>query len=166
MRSLNCGALVAALFLLTIGFRAAGAAKAAIFDVRRPTVVAFYPPVSDSDRDDPDADEALSNFQYYADEVRAPLRHAGVDFHEVYARSFSIRVRGKIIEFRTARKDDVGYYFIAPGKKAHVEYGIMTDDDLLSAAHDYFGIPIPDKSESNARELPPLIFLQSLITRH
>lgn len=34
---------------------------------------------------------------------------------------------------------DVGYYFISPGKQPRVEYGVMTDDDLLHAAKEHFG---------------------------
>jgi hypothetical protein len=39
-------------------------------------------------------------------------------------------------------KIGVGYFFIAPGKEPHVEYGVMTDADLLDAARKYFGIAI------------------------
>jgi hypothetical protein len=36
-------------------------------------------------------------------------------------------------------KVDVGYYLVAPGRKPRVEYGVMTDADLLQVADEYFG---------------------------
>jgi hypothetical protein len=32
---------------------------------------------------------------------------------------------------------------MAPGKKAHIEHNVMTDEDILDAAQKYFGIVIP-----------------------
>jgi hypothetical protein len=138
------------------GFRADAAVKAPpAFIVKGPTVVAFFPPVSDAElADDADLSETLSDFQYYADEVRGPFKKAGISFHETYTRSFTVRLKTRAITFRTTRRKDVGYYFIAPGKKPQVEYDVMTDEDLLDVAHDYFGIPLPDDSQEVARELP------------
>jgi hypothetical protein len=154
MRPLLCGAVAVVLLVLTLGFRDAGATGAPVFIVRTRTVVAFFAPVSDRDLDDEDTNEDLSDFQYYDDEVRAPFKKAGIELHETYTRSFSVRLKGKVLEFRTTRNNDVGYYFIVPGKKPHVEYGVMTDQDLLDVAHDYFGIPVPDDSQDLARALP------------
>jgi hypothetical protein len=39
--------------------------------------------------------------------------------------------------------NDAGYYFIAPGKKPHVEHGVMTDEDLVDVARKYFALKIP-----------------------
>jgi hypothetical protein len=128
---------------LTIGARASTTARPPSFQIRKPTIIAFFPPVSDKDLDDdPDTGDALDDFQSSADEVRGPLKKAGVDFEETYTRSFTVHVDAKTIVFRVG-KDDVGYYFIAPGKKPHIEYGVMTDEDILSEAHEYFGVAIP-----------------------
>jgi hypothetical protein len=113
------------------------------FVIHRPTIVAFFPPVTRSDLDsDEDTNEALSDFQFCAGEVRAPLRNAGIDFLDADAPSFRIRIGTKVHIFHTG-KISVGYYFIAPGKKAHVEYGVMTDAGLLDVARKYFGVAIP-----------------------
>jgi hypothetical protein len=155
MRVLILGtiAAVASLSVVQLGAAGAVAKTPTVFIVRGPTVVAFFPPVSDSELDsDADLNETLSDFQYYADEVRGPFKRAGIEFHETYTRSFLIRMTGKAITFRATRKNDVGYYFIAPGKKPHVEYDVMTDEELLDVAHDYFGIAIPDDSQDVARE--------------
>jgi hypothetical protein len=154
MRPLLCGTIALVVLLPTVGFREAGAVNAPVFTVRTRTVVAFFAAVSDQDLEDEDTNEDLSDFQFYDDEVRAPFKKAGIELHETYTRSFSIRLKGKVLEFRTTRNNDVGYYFIAPGKKPHVEYGVMTDEDLLDVAHNYFGIPVPDDSQDMALRSP------------
>jgi hypothetical protein len=104
------------------------------------TIVAFFPPVSDAKlQKDADTNEALADFQLYATRVREPLKNAGVEFHELYTRSFRVRVGKAVTTFRPA-KVDVGYYFVVPGKKPRIEYGVMTDADLLQVANEYFGV--------------------------
>jgi hypothetical protein len=156
MRVLISGAIATALLLMAAEFRAGAVAKAPpVFNVTSPTVIAFFPPVSDSELDkDDDLNDSLSDFQYYDDEVRTPFKKAGIELHETYTRAFSIRLKSRLIKFRTTQKSDVGYYFIAPGKKPHVEYDVMTDEDLLDVAHDYFGIPVPDDSQDVAQTVP------------
>jgi hypothetical protein len=111
--------------------------------VHHATIVAFFPPVTRAELDsDEDNNEALSDFQFYTGKARAPLQQAGIDLREVDARSFSIRVGKEIRIFRTG-KIGIGYYFIAPGRKPHVEYNVMADEDILEAAHKYFRIAIP-----------------------
>ena len=48
---------------------------------------------------------------------------------------------GKAVTTFSATKDDVGYYLTVPGKKPHIEYGVMTDADLLQVANEYFEGP-------------------------
>lgn len=110
-----------------------------IFDIQRPTIVAFFPPVTQSELSrDTGTNEALADFQLYATQARRPLEEAGVDFKVAYARSFRVRLGETIKTFRPA-KGGCGYYFVAPGAKPRVEYGVMTDPDLLQAANKYFG---------------------------
>jgi hypothetical protein len=102
--------------------------------------VAFFEPVTQAKlAKDPDTNEALADFQLYASSVRAPLRKAGIEFHELYARSFRLRVGNQLTTFRPV-KEDVGYYLVEPGKKPRIEYGVITDADLLQVANEYFGI--------------------------
>jgi hypothetical protein len=118
----------------------AAAGKQPIVIVRGPTVVAFFEPVTQAKLEkDPHTNESLADFQLYARSVRAPLGKAGIEFHELYAHSFRLRVGNELTTFRPV-KADVGYYLVAPGKKPHVEYGVMTDADLLQVANEYFGI--------------------------
>jgi len=103
------------------------------------TIVAFFPPVTDAElQKNPDANKTLGDFQTYASRVREPLKRAGITFHELYVHSFRVRVGKSVTSFRPA-KVDVGYYFITPGKEPRIEYGVMTDTDLLQVAADYFG---------------------------
>jgi len=103
--------------------------------ITRPTIVAFFPPVN-SDASDSDTNEALADFQIYTARVRRPLRSRGIEFRELYVHSLRIRVGTSVSTFRP--KVYVGYYFIAPGRKPRVEYGVHTDDELLEIANEYF----------------------------
>ncbi len=116
------------------------AEKQPVVVVRGPTIVAFFEPVTQAELEkDPDLNETFADFQLYATSVRAPLRKAGIGFHELYAHSFRLRVGNRLTTFR-AIKGDVGYYLIAPGKKPRIEYGVITDSDLLQVANAYFGV--------------------------
>jgi hypothetical protein len=107
--------------------------------VRGPTVVAFFPPMTEAElQKDPDANETLSDFQVYSARIREPLRKLGIDYNELYVRSFELRIGKKLKTFRPV-KVEVGYYLIAPGRKPRIKYGVMTDDGLLEFAEEYFG---------------------------
>jgi hypothetical protein len=101
-------------------------------------ILAFFLPVTEAELSKhPDTNTALDDFQFYARNVRQPLEKQGIEFREVYQRQFAIRSGTKVYKF-APRKTGVGYYFVAPGKKPHIEYGVMTDADLLRAADDFF----------------------------
>ena len=112
------------------------------FEVHGPTIVAFFPHMSDADMDaDPDMNEVLSDFQLYVGAASGPLKRSGVDFQMASARAFQVRIGTKVRLFQTG-KIGIGYYFVAPGKRAYVQYGVMTDADILETAGRYFGIAI------------------------
>lgn len=93
------------------------APKTTIVVISRPTVVASFPPVTPHELNaDSDTNEALADFQLYATRVRKPLHDAGIDFKEIYAKSFRVRHGARITTFRSGTAD-IGYYFVAPGKK-------------------------------------------------
>ena len=103
-----------------------------------PTIVAFFPNASQTRSDDQDSNEALSDFEFYANRAKEPLNRRGIEFTEQFGRSFRIRM-GSQTRLFTPKPDTPGYYFVAHGKKPRVEYGVMTDTDLLDAAKQYFG---------------------------
>ncbi len=114
------------------------APKNAVVVISRPTVVAFFPPMTTTElKADSDTKEALADFQLYATRVRKPLHDAGIDFREIHAKSFKIQRGTRITTFRPG-KVDVGYYLVAPGKEPRIEYGVLTDADLLQIAKEYF----------------------------
>ena len=98
--------------------------------------------MTDSELDkDPDMNEALSDFQLYASESGPRLKKVGVDFEVASTASFRIKIGTAIRSFK-AGKIRVGYYFVTPEKQPKVEYGVMTDDDILATARKYFELPI------------------------
>jgi hypothetical protein len=108
--------------------------------VERPTILAFFPPVTDADLDqNPDTNEALGDFQLYATRVSPSLKKAGIDFEVVSAVKFKVKNGANVRTFRTG-KIAIGYYFVAPGKEPHLQFGVMTDDEILEVASTYFGI--------------------------
>jgi hypothetical protein len=130
---LTCVTVVAAMIPLQ------SAQKSPTFEVHRPTILAFFPPVTEAELSkDPDTNTALDDFQFYAGKVREPLEARGIEFRQVYAHSFIIRT-GKAVTTFKPTKVEVGYYLVAPRRKPRIEYGVMTDADLLQLADEYFG---------------------------
>jgi len=114
-----------------------------VIAIHRPTIVAFFLPLTESEANSGEGDaEALDDFNYYACKVQGRLKKAGIQVLQVNGRSFQIRDGAKTRTFRIG-ETGVGYYFIAPGREPHVEIGVMTDDDLVLVAQRYFGVPIP-----------------------
>lgn len=124
-----------AFFLLIATVAGASSPPDPTFKIARPTIIAFFSP-DGSTSEDPDTIAALDDFHFYATQARKQLEEAGVDFKEIYAASF--RVRGKTWTTFRPTKIKVGYYFIAPNKKPRIEYGVMTDSELLQIAREYF----------------------------
>jgi hypothetical protein len=134
--------LTAALItLIAYPLSASAAQDPTVVVITRPTVVAFFPPVTDAELEkDPDMNEVLSDFQVYAREARKRLEAAGVEFKEVYARSFVIEIHGKKKIFRPG-KIEVGYYFVAPDKPPKAQYGVMVTDSIVDLARECFRLP-------------------------
>lgn len=136
------GALMFVFTAMAFGSQRTSPSPTPSFEIQKPTIVAFFPPVTEAELEaNPDTNEVLSDFQFYACAVIGPLQRSGIDFEVATARAFEIHIRGKVHLFQTG-KIGVGYYFLAPRKKAHVEYGVMTDADIFAAAEKYFGIAV------------------------
>lgn len=126
-----------------IGLAQKSAKPLPVFEIHGPTVIAFYPQISQEEMDKGgDAATAMDDFQSYLGPADKRLKAAGIELRVEEARSFRVRIAGKLHTHRGG-KIDIGYYFIAPGKAPHVEYGVMTDADLVVAAGKYFGKAIP-----------------------
>jgi hypothetical protein len=112
-----------------------------IFVIHHPTIIAFFPITQAEADSGEDNAEALDDFNYYIFKVDKRLQRAGISIQITNALSFQIQTEKKLVTFRP-KKTDLGYYFIAPGKEPHIEYNVMTDDDILDAARKYFGLAI------------------------
>jgi hypothetical protein len=127
-----------------VGYAQAGARPEPVFVIHGPTIVAFFAPAIGPElKNESDLNEVLSDFQLYYGQASKPLRKAGIDFPDANTLTFRVRIGKNLRRYRMS-KSGVGYFFIAPGKEPHIEYGVMTDEDLLDAARKYFGIAIHD----------------------
>ncbi len=123
----------------------AAATRAQVVTVSRPTVVAYFPPVTEGDLlKDPDTNEALADFRFNAGEMREPLRNAGIDFYEIHAALFKIQDGRETLTVRP-KQIQVGYLLIAPGRSPRTEAGVMTSSDLFEAVREYFAIIVKAK---------------------
>ncbi len=139
MKSLTFVANCIAVLGLAVPSHPTIAADSPVVVVRGPTVVAFFTPATEEElAKDSDTNEALADFQVYAAEYRKSLPKMGIEFHELYVHSFQLLIGKKRTTFRPADAE-VGYYFVAPGRKPRVEYGVSTSIEEI--ARTYFGIP-------------------------
>lgn len=106
-----------------------------------PTMIAFFPTTQAEVDRNPDTGEAISDFQFYINETGKKFKEAGIKVVEVYEPNFRIQT-GKSIRLFPNPKGLAGYYFVAPGRGPHVEYNVMTGEDLIDAARRYFRVPI------------------------
>jgi len=118
------------------------APKQEVIVVDRPTVVSFFPPVTDAElAKNPDLNETLFDFQYYTRIARNRLEPMGIQFKEIYATSFALRVQGKTKTIQ-AKKIQVGYYFLAPDKPPRIQSGVTTDNIIVAIANEYFQLHV------------------------
>ena len=104
--------------------------------VSGPTVIAYFATTQAESDLDPDAGEALNDFQHYLPTQREQLARDGVRLVESYADSILVR-RDGASEWIVPRIS-VGYLLVAPGKRPRTIEGVMTDADLLAEAREYF----------------------------
>ncbi len=109
------------------------------FNVNQPTVIAFFS-LKSGDLKDPDIYESYSDFRHYVASAKKQLAGRGVRVEQVYATSFTVHMGTARLQFTPVRRQ-CGYYFVAPGRTPQVAYGVITDDDLVGAAREYFGRP-------------------------
>lgn len=115
-----------------------GAQSSPSYHVKGPTILAFFTPVSQAGPKEAGREEALADFHLYGLQASKQLAKMGVDYKEIHVSGFVVKLGNAATTFRPS--EGVGYYFIAPGRKPQVEYGVMTDGDLLQAARNYFGV--------------------------
>ena len=139
--STNLAAALALLLLTSCVTPASQQPALPVIAVTGPTIVAFFPDVSQNEIDgDFDLDTTLEDFQRSARGIRAFANTNSISFHELYSHAFLIRTRGLTIRFEAlADSGGIGYYLTAPGMEPLVLYGVHTDSDVASTASGYFG---------------------------
>ncbi len=108
-----------------------------------PTLIGFFPMVDQVGVDaDQDLAEVLSDFQYHLGGAREHLQKKGVSVYEIYTSEIRIQEAGAVRTFVPANgRGDLGFYLVSPGREPQIMHGVMTDVDLLIAAHRYFEFP-------------------------
>lgn len=107
--------------------------------VNGPVIVAFSAPAA-TDISQKADDEAQADFEYYSGRVGEPLKRLGIEFCEVNAGSFPVRI-GSRIRVIAVKKIGIGYYMVAANKRPRILRGVETDTDLLAEAKAYFAKP-------------------------
>ncbi len=123
------------------------------FVVKQPMVIAFFS-VTPEDLRDPDTKDSYNDFQRYVTRAKVRLARHGIRVETAIGRSFTVQAGTEKSVFTPVRRQ-CGYYFIAPGRKPAVGYGVITDDGLLNEAQQYFGRlaeddPISDRDPASA----------------
>jgi hypothetical protein len=109
-------------------------------DVTGPTLIAFFPPEAsallDSGGDDA---TALDDFGYHLASATDSLRALGVRVVGVGSRTLHVVADRQTTHFRVPQDSaEIGYYFVAPGRRPLVAYGVLTDSELIDAARQHF----------------------------
>lgn len=141
MRRLRSSIALLTIFLAVNLAPGKSSEKTPHFEISQPTVIAFFPSNAKANSKTDDMSESLSDFQLYAESARQQFQKVGVDLEVVYARSFRVVADSKAVTFHPA-KAEPGYYFAAPNKKPRIEYGVMTDAEILRVAQEYFGLVV------------------------
>ena len=138
------------------------------FVITGPTLISFFLNYTDDGILADGGNEALYDFGHYLPAAEDKLREAGVQVHAVLkVKSFQVKIGSRWHTFQP-RGNDVGYYFIAPGRKPRVEFGIQETEGILDIARNYFRLktlpPRPRPRAETKRVAPPLP--EFLITEH
>jgi hypothetical protein len=133
--------LVIAYLVLVASAKSAGTEPVV---VNGPTIVAYFPPVTQSAVDaDQGLSETLGDFQFHLRTAEPCLKKAGIAVFERYGVSFDLRDGSAGTIFRP-KTNEIGYYFIAPGRKPRIERSLIADVGLLQIAREYFGLNVPE----------------------
>src|SRR5215471_5275792 len=103
--------LPAVLLFMSTMLDAQHASGIPVVSVDGPTIIAFFPNASKIGSNGADGNEALSDFEYYAERVKKPLSQRGIQFAEEFDRSFRIRSGSETVLF-TPKADTLGYYLV------------------------------------------------------
>lgn len=116
-----------------------GAESSAAVFVRGPTLIAFFPRMSQAQVDSSaDLSETLGDFSYHLSTALDSLRALGITVEQRPVDAIDIIEAHERRRFVPANdSSDVGYVFVAPGRHDRTFYGVMTNSDLLAKAREF-----------------------------
>jgi hypothetical protein len=137
------------------------------FVITGPTLISFFLGYADEEILADGGNEALNDFVYYLPAAEDTLKAAGVHVHSVFkAKNFQVKMGSRWLTVKP--REDVGYYFITPGREPRLELGVADTETIIDFARDYFRLktlppsPFP-RPEAKPFTPPPPDFL---ITAH
>ena len=117
-----------------------------VVHVRGPTLVTFYPTVTQAQVDsNEDLATVLDDFSFHSSAARDSLLALGftiVDHPPGIIRVIDGAVARDIALARDSA--EVGFVFVAPGRRDRVLYGVTTSTDLIDAGHKFLA-PTPSE---------------------
>jgi hypothetical protein len=107
--------------------------------VQGPTLVAFYPQVTQAQVDSSEElATVFDDFSYHLSTATDGLRALGIAATERPVGQIQLREAGRWRAFIPAKDSAaVGYLFVSPGRADRVYYGVMSHSDLIELAHEY-----------------------------
>jgi len=104
--------------------------------VHGPTLIAFYPDATQTHVDsNPDLATTLDDFSYHLSTAADSLRALGITVVQHPAGVIDlIDAHGRRRLVPAKDSADVGYAFVAPGRRNQLYYGVMTNSDLIAKA--------------------------------
>lgn len=115
--------------------------------VERPTIVGFFPAVTESDVEaDAGVNSALEHWEWALENAQRCFGPKGVHVQAVLADKVVIETDGQIVEAvpRLGATADIGYYLLAPGRAPELVMGPAPSSLLYflpKAASEYFAVP-------------------------
>lgn len=109
------------------------------FRIAKPTVIAFCP-LSEKDLKTQESIETFSSFAESLSRVTPMLRALDVDVQTTYERSFYVQGDGLRLVLYSNAKRKCGYYFVDAARAGRAEPRVLTDDEVVAVAKEYFGL--------------------------
>ena len=113
--------------------------------VHGPTLISFYPTVTQAQIDSSeDLATVLDDFSYHLSTAQDSLRAMGFAIIDHPPGTIRIVDESSSRDIALAPDSaDVGFVFVAPGRRDRVMYGVMTGGELIDAGHKFLAaVPI------------------------
>lgn len=107
--------------------------------VDRPTLIAFYPAVTQAQVDSSEElATVFDDFSYHLSSAADSLRALGITIESRPLGEIRFVEASQHRQFLPAKDSaEFGYLFLAPGRAQRVYYSVMSDSDLVETAHEY-----------------------------